>query len=67
MSIVQPNLTQSPESTSKRWILIFYESGSKTGSTRGVFSRNEGLFKIKHCLRNNLYRLTIADNLQLQN
>jgi hypothetical protein len=26
-----------PESTSKGWILLFYGSGSKTGSTRGVF------------------------------
>jgi hypothetical protein len=30
-------LVGPPESTSKGWILLFYGSGSKTGSTRGVF------------------------------
>jgi hypothetical protein len=36
-----------PESTSTGWILLFYGIGSKTGSTRGVFDRNVGLFKFK--------------------
>jgi hypothetical protein len=53
MSIVQPNLTQSPESTSKGWILLFYGSESKSGCTRGIFSRNVGLFNFKHSRRNN--------------
>ena len=35
------------ESTSKGWILLFYESDSKTGSTRGVFRWNVGLFNFK--------------------
>ena len=37
----------TPESTSTGWILLFYGSGSKTGSTSGVFGRNETLFKFK--------------------
>jgi hypothetical protein len=36
-----------PESTSKGWILLFYGSESKTGSTSGVFRRNLTLFKFK--------------------
>jgi hypothetical protein len=36
-----------PESTSTGWILLFYGSGSKTGSTSGVFDRNLTLFKFK--------------------
>jgi len=36
-----------PESTSKGWILLFYGSESKTGSTKGVFDRNVSLFKFK--------------------
>ena len=36
-----------PESTSTGWIILFYGSESKTGSTRGVFGRNLSLFKFK--------------------
>jgi len=51
MSIVQPNLAQSSKSTSKGWILLFYGSESKSGSTRGVFDWNVGLFTIKRFIK----------------
>jgi hypothetical protein len=52
-----------PESTSKGWILLFYGSGSKTGSTRGVFDRNVNCLNLNDT-RNNLYWSNFADDLR---
>ena len=38
------------ETTQAEWFLLFYGSGSRSGSTRGVFSGNVTLFKFKRSL-----------------
>ncbi len=53
-----------PESTSKEWILLFYGSGSKTGSTTGVFGRYLTLFKFKRSQELNSIGPINADKLQ---
>ena len=38
------------ETTQAEWFLLFYGGGSRSGSTRGVFSGNVTLFKFKRSL-----------------